>query len=360
MSDAGNQWLIQQLQSQPHGKPELWVADENAIDNLPALKACGRGLRVISNRFDIAQSLREAGLQSQFTDFDFSPIADGSLSAVYYRVSKEKPVVHHVINQAYRTLCQGGQLFISGHKSEGTKTYWDKAKKLFGCDATLEKQGTLYSGVLTKHSNLPLTEVGLESKNYPALRPVAETQSLAGQSPEPIAISSKPGLFGWNKIDQGSAFLIEQLPTFLASLKQAPSSLLDLGCGYGYLTLMTKGIPLRERVATDNNAAALQAAEANFRANRLDVEVVADDCGQGIDSRFDMVLCNPPFHQGFNIDSRLTEKFLQQARNHLNPKGAALFVVNQFIPLERKASQYFDKVDVLADNRSFKLVRLAS
>jgi len=359
MSDAGNQWLIQQLQSHSHKAGQLWVADENAIDNQPALKACSQGLQIICNRFDIAQALSDVGLKSQFTDFDFSSIADGSLSGVYYRVSKEKPVVHHVINQAYRTLSEGGQLFISGHKSEGTKTYWDKAKKLFGCNSALEKQGTLYSGVLTKYSSLPLAEAGLDSKDYPALRPVAEIQSLAAGRAEPITIYSKPGLFGWNKIDQGSAFLIEQLPTFLSSLEQPPSSVLDLGCGYGYLTLMTKGLPLKERFATDNNAAALRAAEANFRANQLEVEVVADNCGQGIDRQFDMVLCNPPFHQGFNIDSRLTEKFLQQARCHLSSKGAALFVVNQFIPLERKASQYFDKVEILADNRSFKLVRLA-
>jgi 16S rRNA (guanine1207-N2)-methyltransferase len=43
----------------------------------------------------------------------------------------------------------------------------------------------------------------------------------------------------------------------------------------------------------------------------------------------------------------------------LNRSGQALFVVNNFIPLEQKAKAYFRYIDVLANNGSFKLVALA-
>src|SRR5690606_9948663 len=82
-------------------------------------------------------------------------------------------------------------------------------------------------------------------------------------APEGLTIHSKPGLFGWNKIDQGSEFLIQSLPAMLGTMPRPPASLLDLGCGYGYLTLMTKDLPLQGRVLTDNNAAALFTARHN-------------------------------------------------------------------------------------------------
>lgn len=338
----------------------LWVADENALDSVPTLQACTSQPQTICNRFDISQVLTNANLKCRFSDFDFSHIADNSLNNIFYRVSKEKQVVHHIINNAFRKLAPSGKLFISGQKTEGTKTYWDKVKKLFGSEGTLQKQGTVYSGALEKNNNIEQDMPWLDTKDYEQLRPVAEVVTNAGSDPQSIRIYSKPGLFGWNKVDQGSAFLIEHLPNFIESLNQTPESLLDLGCGYGYLTLMTKGLPLSRRTATDNNAAAIIAARENFSQNQLPVTLLADDCGHSIDEQFDMILCNPPFHQGFSVDSRLTDKFLQQTQLRLSSKGAALFVVNQFIPLERKAKQYFSKVEILAENRSFKLVRLAA
>ena len=128
MSDTGYSWLINQLQSHRDSANSLWIADENTLDSVPALAAQGASLRVIGNRFDVNQALVTGGVQSQFSDFDFSALSDASLEHIYYRVSKEKPVVHHVLNEACRLLAPGGQLHLAGQKTEGVKTYWDKAR----------------------------------------------------------------------------------------------------------------------------------------------------------------------------------------------------------------------------------------
>jgi 16S rRNA (guanine1207-N2)-methyltransferase len=112
-------------------------------------------------------------------------------------------------------------------------------------------------------------------------------------------------------------------------------------------------------VATDNNAAALIAMRRNAEHHGLAVEVVATDGAQGIDGPFDLVLCNPPFHQGFTMEDTLTARFLADTAQVLSPQGAALFVVNAFIGLEKEACKHFKQVSVLAHNRSFKLVRLS-
>lgn len=65
------------------------------------------------------------------------------------------------------------------------------------------------------------------------------------------------------------------------------------------------------------------------------------------------------FHQGFSVDGDMAVKFLSATKRLLNRSGQALFVVNNFIPLEQKAKAYFRYIDVLANNGSFKLVALA-
>jgi 16S rRNA (guanine1207-N2)-methyltransferase len=58
------------------------------------------------------------------------------------------------------------------------------------------------------------------------------------------------------------------------------------------------------------------------------------------------------------VDGSLGTKFLYSANRLLAAQGQALFVVNSFIPLEQRAKHYFKRVEVLANNGSFKLVAM--
>lgn len=342
--DAAFDALLPFLQQQKDNT--LWVADENALDFVGAISPCAN-LDILSNRFDVAAAASSAGHAVQFSDFDFSHYLPGSAQRIVYRVSKEKPVVNHVLNHALQSLGTGGELLIAGLKAEGTKTYIDKCKQLFA-NGSMEKSGSAYIGHFYKTADIPCAGF-LDDQDYSSLRMI-HTPALD--------FYSKPGLFGWNRIDQGSAFLIQALPDCLAGFPVQPQSLLDLGCGYGFLTLMTRDLSFSRRVATDNNAAALLAMKKNAEYLGIDVDVVAADAGSVLDGLFDIVLCNPPFHQGFSVAGDLTDKFLLGTRRLLSPKGAALFVVNTFIGLEKKAAAHFSSVTLLANNRSFKLLLL--
>ena len=324
----------------------LWIADEQALDIVSTLAGLPDCL-VISNRVDVVRVAQAAGMDAKFSDFDFSALPDGSVARIVYRLSKEKPVVHHIINAATRLLAPGGELLFAGFKNEGTKTYFEKARLLFG-NGEWQKNSTVY---LARHEQPPkaVNAEPLDDQHYASVR-LLETDDEA--------FYSKPGIFGWNKIDNGSYFLAAHLPDFLALFETPPESLLDLGCGYGYLTVQTHDWPLARRVATDNNAAAVLAMVKTAEHYGLQVEVIADDCGSTLQENFDVILCNPPFHQGFRVDDRLTLKFLQQTQRLLARDGAALFVVNAFIPLEQAAQPYFRQIKTLVHNGSFKLVVL--
>ncbi len=326
-------------------KHSLWIADEHAAGSAPL---CFLGF-TLTNRIDVAEQLEQSGVSTKFSDFDFSNFAENSQSAIYYRISKEKPIVHWVINSAAHLLINGGKLYLSGEKNDGIKTYTDKAATLLGNKLSFEKEGKSYLAVIEKQA--VSMDRQLDDRNYSAMRTIGNLH----QHP----IQSKPGQFGWEKIDKGSELLTGYLPKLLDTFPDAPKNVLDLGCGYGFISLNAQHLLPQARItATDNNAAAILACRENFHRRNIQGNVIADNCAQGINEQFDLILCNPPFHQGFDVESELTQRFINTTRRLLTPQGKALFVVNQFIPLERLAQSIFPGITTLENNGSFKLVLL--
>ncbi|WP_168927554.1 class I SAM-dependent methyltransferase [Nitrincola alkalilacustris] len=341
--DAATSALYQQLAGIT--EPALWLADENITTPLPPANPA---IEVVSNRHDLASALHHAGWQTTFNDFDLSAFSDGQFNSLLYRISKEKALVHHIINQSFRLLQESGALILIGDKNEGIKTFARKAAQHLG--GTLREQklaGNLWQCTLTRADNT-FGKQPLDDQNYTQLRPI-----VAGE----MHFISKPGLYGWQKIDQGSAYLVAQLPAMIKQPLPLHGSLLDLGCGFGYLTLATAG-PDTQVICTDNNAAALIACRANLDLAGLQGTVLASDAGDCLNEQVDILLCNPPFHAGFSTAGDLTDKFLAATARLLNPDGIACFVVNLHIPLERKAQKWFDRVDLHSDNGHFKLITL--
>lgn len=346
MTDSLLAALWHQLPKLP--APCLVVADENCRDApwhlLPT------GTRVLSNRWDVAEQARATGLDAHFNDFDFG-VWDNPPATISYRVSKEKPVVHHVINESWQRLPVDGHLLLAGEKSDGIKSYATKAAALFESDARARKSGNHYFCHLQRSAE-PMNKALLDDRDYHEIREVAQQDG--------VRIFGKPGLFGWDRIDAGSALLVAQLTELLTSRSSVSPTcqrLLDLGCGSGYLAAMAARW-CDEIVATDNNAAAVAVAEHTFRANGIAGVVIAADCGEGIEPGFDLILCNPPFHQGFSHSDDLTRRFLAATARLLNRDGQALFVVNTFISLETLSTRHFAGCRIVARDRSFKIVQL--
>ena len=337
--------LLQPVLQQNGNKAALWLLDENISEQDIAGVSAAANLQAVTNRYDVYLALQKKGFKAELSDYDFSGFELGSFDAVYYRVSKEKAVVHHIINAASRCLKNTGKLYLAGYKNEGIKTYVDKAAILLGSDA--DKQRGAKSSLLATLVRGEIDTKRLDDKNY---------TEFTGIAADAVSLVTKPGIFGWNKIDQGSAFLIDYLASYMETLARQPERVIDLGCGYGYLSVMASQILRAEYLATDNNITAINACKRNFSRHNIKGEVLIDNCAESISAKADLVICNPPFHQGFDIEGDLTSRFLQATQSLLNSNGLALFVVNGFIPLEKKAAPLFSKVEVVASNKSFKVV----
>lgn len=338
--DASTTHLLQQLH---HGTNSLWLADENSYGIWPALAAYAPNLQLMSNRFDLVQAAQNSAISATFSDWQFD--ADSRFDAIFLRICKEKAVNQHLIRSAFLHLNNGGQLQIAGAKNEGIKSIWEYAGRIFQDGTRLKKHGLTYAGAVNKVSEHSIEDADL----YHHLHMIGEWEGMH--------LYSKPGVYGWDKIDAGSALLIDCLRHHNSFWSDA-ESVLDLGCGYGFLTVASHWLPCKRRVATDNNAGALLCMEKNAREHKLAVEVVAADKANRVSGTFDLILCNPPFHRGFDVDGDMTRDFLIAAKQKLADKGTALFVVNSFIPLEKKLGGLFHRAQLLADNRQFKVLAL--
>jgi len=342
--------LLQVLEHTDPAKKMLLVLDENA-SQLPSLQRTDlrtTNARILSNRLDIANGAGERHWQSDFSDFDFALLQDFQPQQIVYRVSKEKRVVEHVLQSGWQLLDISGEFCVAGYKNEGIKTFAKRAQEAWQCNAELTRgDGNLHIYRFTKTA---AAATPLNDNNYHTLHNIGAWQDLT--------VFSKPGVFAWDRFDEGSAFLLQHLDTFLLQSDHRRQNALDLGCGNGLLALALHQTGCKRIVATDNNAAALRACEFNFSQNAVNGEVVAADVAAGIRETFDLVVCNPPFHQGFGVEQDLTDRFLQATQKLLAKRGRALFVVNSFIALEKKAEAFFKQVQIIDNNKRFKLVQL--
>lgn len=340
----------------------LAIVDENTAQDEILTLGQLPNIHVLSNRYDIFLQCQALEIPVTFSDADFTCVEPG-FDLCLYRISKERAFTHHVFNQVARYMVSGGTFIITGQKSEGVKTYHKALVKQLGFVGELNKNKQMYNASLSKKSAVGEGRE-LDDKHYASLRKL---------SVGAIDFISKPGLYGWSKVDQGSALLMDCLASRLVQgdISQPIHTALDLGCGYGYLSMQLRKLKhegylegLTEITATDNNAGAIRAAQANLCAAEyplagLTIKVVANDCGLSLKGDFDLIVCNPPFHKGFDSSRGLSEKFLAHTARLLAKSGCAYVVVNGFIPIEKLAREYFNEIQDVHRNSQFKVFCLS-
>ena len=77
--------------------------------------------------------------------------------------------------------------------------------------------------------------------------------------------------------------------------------------------------------------------------------------GDLADSRFDLILSNPPFHSGQVQDFAMLEDLCAHAPAHLTRGGTLALVVQRTAPAARLLGDAFGQVDLVAENKSFRV-----
>ncbi len=164
-----------------------------------------------------------------------------------------------------------------------------------------------------------------------------------------LGLWSQPGLFSWNRLDRGTALLLEALPVL--SGRGA-----DLGCGIGVLA---HGVLASAKVSRlhllDVDRRAVDTARRNVGDPR--VEVFWTDMRGGLPfDGLDFAVMNPPFHDAGTEDKTLGRLFIERAAGALRPGGQLWMVANRHLPYEAVLKPLFRRATTVVERHGFKVI----
>lgn len=166
-----------------------------------------------------------------------------------------------------------------------------------------------------------------------------------------LQICSLPGVFSHGELDKGTELLLNNLP------KKLDGSLLDFGCGAGIIgCYIKKCFPESSVDMIDINAYALASAKFSLAKNELKAKVFASNVFSDVQSKYDTLLSNPPFHSGQQTDYVAAETFITQSAHYLNPKGTLSLVANKFLRYEPLLNASYSNLVTTQENNKFKVL----
>lgn len=161
---------------------------------------------------------------------------------------------------------------------------------------------------------------------------------------------SDNGVFSKNHIDYGSRLLVD---TILKNKKDI-SSFLDVGSGYGFISIILSKVLGVKGVGVDVNKRALKLAQENADLNEVKVQFIESDCYQNINDTYDLVVTNPPIRAG----KKVVLQILKDAVNYLNPSGELWFVIrkDQGAKSVIKEINSLYKIDIKEKSKGFYII----
>ncbi|MGX9460464.1 methyltransferase [Shewanella sp. A14] len=177
-----------------------------------------------------------------------------------------------------------------------------------------------------------------------------------------LTINNLVNVFAANKLDIGARILLDNMP------KGDFKHIVDLGCGNGILGLHAKQcFPNAEVHFVDDSDMAITSAAYNWQNNALHNTTSTepqghfywDDCLTNLPAEVtpDLILCNPPFHQGEAITDHIAWQMFVDAHKRLKTGGILHVVGNRHLAYHVKINRIFKNCTTIASNGKFVILQ---
>ena len=192
----------------------------------------------------------------------------------------------------------------------------------------------------------------------------ADFQRAPSRSPYPMRVEIEgfeipfvhhSNLFSREKLDIGTRFLLQHLP------QGDYKTILDLGCANGIVGIAAKRLnPSARIIFSDESQMAVQSARANYDA--YFAKIAKDASAQFIwthcfenapPASVDLVICNPPFHQGTTLGDHIAWQMFIDSRHALAPGGRLLVIGNTHLQYPNALKRIFGNSQVVAADAKF-------
>ena len=324
----------------------------HTLDTHPELPLEGRllflhaqahpALAVLPGKLTCQQIWKPAAVALQRDGIPSTREANGEFDTVLLLPERQRDTILADFARAHEHLAEGGTLIVALHNDWGAKRMEQQLADVAGEVQTVSKNHCRVFWT-RKHPAWKTDKLAAWQQNG-AMRRILDGRFW-----------SMPGLFHWDHIDAGSALLAAHLP---ATLRGAAA---DLGCGWGFLSdhLLRHCHDLDSLDLYEADARALECARRNTGLVLCPIrpKLHWSDVTQGLGgARYDVIVMNPPFHDGRDANALLGLKFITSAAQALKPGGELWLVANRHLPYENLMSEAFESHRTVAENGSFKVL----
>lgn len=171
-------------------------------------------------------------------------------------------------------------------------------------------------------------------------------------------IHNHANVFSRNHLDIGGRYLMDNLP------EGDFTKVVDLGCGNGVVGMAAaEAYPEAQITFIDESYMAVDSARINmlknFEEERSDnTRFVVNNGLVGFKARsYDLILCNPPFHQQHAITDHIAWSMFNDAHFCLASNGELVIVGNRHLDYQDKLDRIFGNCELLAENKKFVILR---
>ena len=289
----------------------------------------------------VANAVREAGGRARswhrFAREGRSASAwtpEGPFEAATLRLPKAKDELDMAVHAAASVLEAGAPLWVYGANDEGAGSAGRTMEPLMGPTRTVESGGRCRVLEAVRPVDAPNPRGTLEEWR----------QSTSLEFPGgPREWISYPGIFSHGRLDAGTRALLEATRQFPIAGRRV----LDFACGSGVIGAFLAALEPTARVDfLDVDAVALAAVRENVPGARL---IPSDGFDALERERYDLIVSNPPYHEGKAQTGRVVERLVRGAPEHLEADGSLVLVTQRRLPLAALMASTFGTVDVLLD-----------
>lgn len=270
--------------------------------------------------------------------------AEGSYDLILLLPDRQKDSILADFAHAHELLAPGGTLVVALHNDWGAKRMEQNLAQAAGQVQTLSKHHSRAFWAVKDEATPWNAALLAEWKTGGAMRRILDGRFW-----------SQPGLFNWDRIDEGSQLLVEHLPHNLSG------NVADLGASWGFLSdhVLRQCPNLRTLDMYEADARALECARRNTGLIPVPIRprISWKDVTQGVGTAcYDAIVMNPPFHDGRDANPMLGLKFITAAAQALRTTGDLWLVANRHLPYENLMSEAFEHYRTVAETRSFKVL----
>lgn len=331
-----------------HGALGVWAARQTQ----PRLVTC------LDTNWIAAEMARATGQRNGLSAIGVEAVAprpdQGPWDVVLFLLPKGRDLARLWLLNAALATAPGGRIYIAGPNRGGIKSFVQDAEALLGPSVLLGYKGGNRVVRLNRSADLadPLPPIyqqpGLLEGTYATIPAM-----VAGVE---RTLYTRPGVFSRDAVDEGTALLLEALQV------RPDERALDLGCGYGVVGLHMATLASRGAVTlVDVDSLACQCARETLACNGVtDAPVLHGDGMAAVpDQPFTLVVSNPPFHAGLDVNLDMTAAFIRESYDALERSGRLVLVANRFLTYQRMLQEYFGRVEVLTRTPQFQVLSAA-